>query len=280
MSWIELQFKGEDGQLANEYFCNGRKVVIPYPCTLSYECSPYLLTFSPGYYHVELYGGSGGNTSASHGGKGGFTQGSLFFHHKTSLYLFIGGSGLDAYDTEHGGGFNGGGSGYYIRGSGGGATDIRQTIDDLYSRILVAGGGGGAMYNNDELVVSDGGHGGGFNGSIGGLYLHHRPCIATQTGCVDGVDTNNNGEFGFGSNFSVQYHPGAGGGGWYGGGGANGCGGSGGSSYIMDGIKGETKTGVNYGNGYVIISQYVTKRSCSFPHIHFHFFFTLITIIK
>ena len=98
-----------------------------------------------GYYILEAWGASGGNSSAS-GGRGAYAKGTIFLTKGQEIYVYVGQTGI------YGGpeGFNGGGAcnvswGY----TGGGATDFRlidgNWKDDLSlnSRILVAGAGGG-----------------------------------------------------------------------------------------------------------------------------------------
>ena len=104
-------------------------------------------------------------------------------------------------------------------------------------------------------MQQEGGNGGGLKGEKGGVtYVNdYYPCIGTQNGCENGSSVNSeNGLFGIGAG-SAPYDRGGGGGGWYGGGAAAYSGSSGGSSYFGDFRHGETKPGVNEGNGYAII---------------------------
>ena len=92
----------------------------------------------------------------------------------SSIYIYIGGIGLNGTNKEGGrGGWNGGGNGTWDHsddescGGGGGATDIRtvngnwDNFNSLKSRIMVAGAGGGGAY-----VLRCGGYGGGLNGGL------------------------------------------------------------------------------------------------------------------
>ena len=256
----------------NEYIDNPsylikNQIIIPYQCQSKTICFPYLISFEEGSYSIELYGGSGGNASRSLGGKGGYTKANVHFFKRESFYLFIGSSGQNAKENNHEGGYNGGGSGTNIRGSGGGATDLRLTKNDLNTRILVAAGGGGAM-DNENSVFSNGGDGGGLIGNIGDLYKDEIPCIPTQDGCVNGTDNLSVGTFGYGANVPSDESPiGGGGGGWWGGGSANGCGSAGGSSHILLSLDGITLSGKNVGYGYAIITKLISKQTCvSYPN--------------
>lgn len=117
-----------------------------------------------GYYVVELWGASGGPSSAK-AGRGGYTKGTVYLTKETKLYIYTGEA-----STNGAGGFNGGGAGADKGYGGGGATDIRlvdgswNNFDSLKSRIMVAGGGGGA---NAYSTGSYGGYAGGLIGDYG-----------------------------------------------------------------------------------------------------------------
>lgn len=99
-----------------------------------------------GYYKLEAWGAQGGVIDA---GFGGYAVGVYYLTRGESLYIYVG----EAGSTKTTSAFNGGGlcSGYlsgslYHNGfaGGGGATDIRTTMNLTYDdRIMVAGGGGG-----------------------------------------------------------------------------------------------------------------------------------------
>ncbi len=195
----------------------------------------------------ELWG-----ASSLKGGQGGYATGEKTFNRSDVLYFYCGGQGSRTL-----GGFNGGGNppkettkGY----GGGGATDVRLNIDDLYNRFIVAGGG-----TMGALSVS--GFGGGLEGegyeesggtqTRGGINPYGTNGLFGRGGdCVDGE-----GAFGC-----------AGGGGWYGGAGAKQTSSSnvieamagGGSAYIGGVENGETQSGGsskgNAGDGYIIIT--------------------------
>ena len=238
------------------------------------------ITLFPGLYKIECYGASGGggngSNSSTYAGYGGYTSGKIKIKEELDIYMYIGGAGEHAVVCK--GGWNGGGSADNVRsssGSGGGATDIRleygtwNNVTSLRSRIMVAGGGGGgARYN------AKGGDGGGLTGING-------------NGASGGGQTyggSSYGKFGIGgSGPTTNYGKGCGGGGYYGGGvNPNGNSyyhsGGGGSSFIsgMEGCNAinsngahtgqsihysglyftecETKSGVNIGDGYVLIT--------------------------
>ena len=265
-------FEGENGSL-----------IIPYPCSFSYDCSPYLIDFKAGTYIIDLYGASGGHAQVSSiqsesGGKGGHVSALITFPQRQKLYLYIGGKGQNKWDSPKKGGFNGGGNSNDNRGTGGGATDLRTAKDDFYQRTLVAGGGGGAFSNPDTGRHAPGGNGGGLEGEPGGVADQgFFPCFGTQSECKVNQTRGNlfdDGDFGKGS--AADF--GGGGGGWYGGGSANACGSSGGSSYYGNLPFGYSETGVHNGNGYAVINTiFLFQSETSFCHsFRFYFFhFTL-----
>ena len=280
MNKITLSFQGNSKDLVNPHYYSQNSFFVPYPCSLSYSCSPYLVTFPPGSYSISLFGGSGGNTSLTTGGKGGMTQGFATFNKKTSFFLFLGGSGTNREESVHYGGYNGGGSGYDQRGSGGGATDLRKNINDLYSRVLVASGGGGGMENYEKPPVhTNGGDGGGLNGTKGGIGVGQMVgCIGTQDGCKEG-NNDTPGLFGHGSNHTGNDFNGGGGSGWWGGGSASGSGGSGGSSYINLPFSGFTRSGSHLGNGFAVITKLNNLRTCQYMRFqHFSIFLFVLSL--
>ncbi len=214
---------------------------------------------SPGKYELECWGAEGGATNgggAASGiskiaGKGGYSVGTITLTSRTTVYVYVGGQGLSQAISAPGG-FNGGGNsgaGAVIAcGSGGGASDIRLGVDDLYARVIVAGGGGAAGFQecNGSSGVISGGHGGGTTGGtpIAGSYAARIGQGGTQmAGGAGGAETYGNGNpgsFGLGGNGAASgtsANGAGGGGGWYGGGaGANGsncaAGGGGGSGYV------------------------------------------------
>ena len=138
-------------------------------------------------------------------GSGVYVSAILNLRKSTKLYFSIGGQGEYSYkptseepyssENRPKGGYNGGGDGsnYYCldkliesgSSGGGGATDIKAEINDLFHRIIVAGGGGGTDNNNVDSESSQddgsGGAGGGLEAQgywIEGQYKDN--CIANQ----------------------------------------------------------------------------------------------------
>ena len=213
-----------------------------------------------GSYKIEVWGASGGDAynnkylhANSHGGRGGYSAGTVNLTENTTLYVVVGGRGK--YGSGYiAGGFNGGGTGGANgSGSGGGATDVRLKsgvleTDSLNSRIIVAGGGGGSddassCYENCSLS-NDGSGGAGGGITTEGAYiegvLHTRyasgqlPFTTTDfTGSL--VDSS---KLGVGENGTATDTGGAGGG-YYGGVATkHGNGGGGGGSSFISGHAG------------------------------------------
>lgn len=213
-----------------------------------------------GSYKIEVWGASGGDAynnkylhANSHGGRGGYSAGTVNLTENTTLYVVVGGRGK--YGSGYiAGGFNGGGTGgANSSGSGGGATDVRLKsgvleTESLNSRIIVAGGGGGSddassCYENCSLS-NDGSGGAGGGITTEGAYiegvLHTRyasgqlPFTTTDfTGSL--VDSS---KLGVGENGTATDTGGAGGG-YYGGVATkHGNGGGGGGSSFISGHAG------------------------------------------
>lgn len=222
-----------------------------------------------GIYKLECWGAQGGyRSSASYGGKGGYSVGTITLTEKTPIYIYTGGSGNStgsATNSIYSGGFNGGGYRYGFKG-GGGASDIRIGRDSLYARVIVAGGGG-----SDGKSSYSGGYGGGTSGARGSFGCGSYGYGGNQTSSYSGLSaiasqgtTNRSSNcaagFGFGG-FGVYYasgYGGAGGGGWYGGQGTypdgsvdDDGGGGGGSGYIYT-----SSTAKNYPSGCLLNSTH------------------------
>lgn len=237
------------------------------------------ITLPIGTYTMKCYGGFGGyRYFKGSAPRGGYAQGTIKLNSFEDIYVRVGGSGLFGYLDFSGmtdyvdyndaitpnRGFNGGGlcctQGDTRASYGGGASDIRIGVDDVYARVIVAGGGGGhgsAETSGSRFGGSGGGESGGASsGSNYGTVLGP----GTQTGTP--TDTNSygiGGGFGYGGNAVAQSSgnfPGPGGGGWYGGsgcysdsGGDDDRGGCGGSGYVLtaDSFKPE---------GYLLTEEY------------------------
>lgn len=228
------------------------------------------VTLNAGTYTLECWGAQGGyRYSSSYGGAGGYSIGTLSLSSKTTLYIYVGGSGNSVTSANssgyYPGGFNGGGYRNTYKG-GGGATDIRIGTDSLYSRVIVAGGGG-----SDGSSSQSGGYAGGTSGARGSFgygsygYGGNQTATYSSLNAIASQGTNNNSSdcaagFGFGGFgcYSSSGYGGAGGGGWYGGQGTypdgsgdDDGGGGGGSGYVYT-----SSTASNYPSGCLLNSSY------------------------
>ena len=246
-------------QVASAYtHCVGNECEVSLTYTGSYQ------TYSPPAnatnFRFEVYGAAGGR-----GGAGGVVRGT-FTEVPEAMFIFVGeaggmGSGIDG--GFNGGGASGGNSG--TEGAGGGATDIRLSLN-LESRIVVAGGGGGG----GGEAGGNGGHGGTEFAAHGGSGQASGGGGATQTeGGFAGVSNGGfqagtPGQLGLGGSggFSTFAGGGGGGGGYYGGGGggaddntccSDGGGGGGGSSFADTNFVTDVshQAGVSWGHGWV-----------------------------
>ena len=215
---------------------------IQYPCKLTYSCTNYRSLFPPGKYRIKLCGANGGvhpslqittKKEPDFPYAGGCTTGLITLKSTTEFFIYLGGHGImnTASTIGGNGGYNGGGDtnvdSTYMGTSGGGASDIRAEIDDVFHRIIVAGGGGGGDDISSSGITENDGKGGSGGGiEAQGWYTSkttiEAKCIANQ---ISGFSFGN-GESG--SNSGTK-HPsgstyksgksdiGGAGGGWYGG---------------------------------------------------------------
>ncbi len=230
--------------------------------TVNSTSNPYSTFTAPmtGVYKIELWGAKGGGNDplstslGSRAGMGSYVSGEIELKENDVLYIYVGGAGtLNTSSELTEGGYNGGGSTYWVTlanstGSGGGATDVRLTSGawdndtSLQSRIMVAGAGGGSddtgaasatiNANNDE----SGGSAGGLNG-IAAITAGSRATYGFGTQISGGVAASGgvSGGFGYGgSKTATAGDYGGGASGYYGGasGGGSFQGAGGGSSYI------------------------------------------------
>ena len=227
------------------------------------------VTLPKGIYTLECWGAQGGyRSNSSYGGKGGYSTGTLTLTQKTTIYIYVGGSGnsvTSASNSIYPGGFNGGGYRYNYKG-GGGATDIRIGSASLYARVIVAGGGG-----SDGSPNYSGGYAGGVSGTRGNFgcgsygYGGSQTASYSSLSAINSQGTTNSSSncaagFGFGG-FGCYYASGsggAGGGGWYGGQGTypdgsgdDDGGGGGGSGYVYT-----SSSASNYPQGCLLNSSY------------------------
>jgi uncharacterized repeat protein (TIGR01451 family) len=232
----------------------------------------------------DLDGAAGGSVAAGFtpggaGGLGGHVHSTLAVTPGATLYLRVGGQGEDGGPNSDGaeGGFNGGGTiscgvGCVLTmgAGGGGASDVRSSVDGLGNRLLVAGGGGGAGFGSS--APSEPGDGGDSATAAPTLSSDVETPTTTLSGggpgTLDGPGaagvrlaglvsihgSPGDGAVGGGSSGGGPY--GAGGGGLYGGGaGAGGqivyTGGGGGSNLVGGGTA---TNGVREGDGLIRIT--------------------------
>lgn len=247
------------------YGGNSEKSVLNF----AYTGKAQSVTLEPGKYVLECWGAQGGyRSNSSYGGKGGYSTGTLTLTQKTTIYIYVGGSGnsvTSASNSIYPGGFNGGGYRYNYKG-GGGATDIRIGSASLYARVIVAGGGG-----SDGSSGYSGGYAGGVSGARGNFgcgsygYGGSQTASYSSLSAINSQGTTNSSSncaagFGFGG-FGCYYasgYGGAGGGGWYGGQGTypdgsgdDDGGGGGGSGYVYT-----SSSASNYPQGCLLNSSY------------------------
>lgn len=233
---------------------------------------------------VDMAGAAGGqgsstvNGTTDAGGTGGRVQGTLTVVPGQTLYIEVGGAGVDGVNGGAGG-FNGGGNGNtgfgaYFGSGGGGGSDIRIGGNTITDRVVVAGGGGGGGYNYFACCNYEaGGPGGGLIGQAGwaaNIQGGTAPGAGGSQvaggagGFFAGYCTANSGTLGIGGDdcTSASNAGAGGGGGYYGGGGGVWAGGGGGSSYV-DGLTTVTNNaqGTQTGNGYVNITYLVPTPS-------------------
>lgn len=181
------------------------------------------VTLPRGKYKLEVWGAQGGERYSGYGGRGGYSVGTIDLKNQTNIFVYVGNKPpyVGTARSVVPGGFNGGGNGFnrnyedystYAQG-GGGATDIRIGVDDLYSRVIVAGGGAGSEYY--DLSIHN------YGGGITSGDYNANAYKATQESAGPG------GSFGQGASsptagYNYNYGPPGAGGGWYGGGLRNG----------------------------------------------------------
>lgn len=251
--------------VSSVYGGNSEKSVLNF----AYTGKAQSVTLEPGKYVLECWGAQGGyRSNSSYGGKGGYSTGTLTLTQKTTIYIYVGGSGnsvTSASNSIYPGGFNGGGYRYNYKG-GGGATDIRIGSASLYARVIVAGGGG-----SDGSPSYSGGYAGGVSGTRGNFgcgsygYGGSQTASYSSLSAINSQGTTNSSSncaagFGFGG-FGCYYasgYGGAGGGGWYGGQGTypdgsgdDDGGGGGGSGYVYT-----SSSASNYPQGCLLNSSY------------------------
>ncbi|KKT91319.1 MAG: hypothetical protein UW91_C0034G0002 [Parcubacteria group bacterium GW2011_GWF2_45_11] len=257
----ETQLLSMDSDAANWNLWDGSAT----STTFNYTGGQQTYTVPAGVTKVTatLYGAQGGGSG---GGLGGLAVATFNVTPGNVLNIYVGGSGsIDTGGYNGGGNSSGSGSGHGY--GGGGASDVRLNGISTSDRVIVAAGGGGASFQNN----CGGGNGGGTVGNSGSCAGGQG---GTQTSGGNGstvASPGSNGAFFQGGAASGGMYPGGGGGGgYYGGGGGSGAdlyntsyygGGGGGSGYIISTATGtSTTSGVQSGNGQVVISPFVTIR--------------------
>ena len=143
-------------EVINQYSVSPLNLLTTFDCVFFtfIEQNYHIIHLPKGRWLFELWGASGGyslyQSKSEDPGHGAYISGVINIKHNITLYGYVGGKGKNNSSKNKGiGGFNGGANGANdehdfncYSGGGGGATDIRLNIDDLYSRIIVAGGGG------------------------------------------------------------------------------------------------------------------------------------------
>jgi hypothetical protein len=160
MSWASISVGDTNKGNTHKVVRTNEYVSLPFPCSDSTDCTHYSVTLEAGRYSLEVWGAQGGNDTTypdtCFGGRGGYSKGTVQLRTKTTIYVYVGGSGTGSLDNSN-----------YGPAGGGGGTDIRlqsglwNNTNGLKSRIIVAGGGGGRFGKNYENVQ-------GFVGNDGG----------------------------------------------------------------------------------------------------------------
>ena len=214
---------------------------LKYPCDDYSSCHPIEITFEPGFYFLECWGGSGTfilrNSYVGKGGTGGYSSGVFVNKKRTRLFLYIGASKNLTFGAEKlNSTFNGSPGGNNREdGVGGGATDFRRRNgewnENPSSRIIVAAGGGsGRTSSTYGFYEIKGGDGGGLEGEPGQGVTCTSPYGGQNKSIVQECEKTGfiHGTFGSGAgNFWS-----GGGRGWWGGGCVGYGAGGGGSGYI------------------------------------------------
>ncbi len=211
------------------------------------------------------------NYYVSGGGLGGLVTETVTATASGVYTVMVGGVGgnVPAAGTAGGpGGFNGGGAGgsngtaFQAGGGGGGATYVCGGVFTTSSSnlLVVAGGGGGAGLANTPFDGDRGGLGGGATGAAGYSANALSPSLCGQGGSQSAGGAAGTSGGGAGSATGLTGATGlglggGGGGGYFGGGSGTNGGGGGGSSFVPSfATAGTNSQGINYSNGYVIIT--------------------------
>lgn len=229
------------------------------PLTFTYTGSyqTFVVPINVKSLKITAKGAAGGPVDNASGGNGGCMTAVIIVVPLSTLYIYVGGmGGSGGANGNMNPGFNGGAVGAsrstaynwaWQGSSGGGATDIRTSLEDLHSRLVVAGGGGGVGH----YAMGSAGSGGGIIGESGSGGWNCNGGGATASAGGSGCGGTSSGTFGEGSRGGAcgTYVGGGGGGGYYGGGGACSGPGGGGSGYAAASSLISSSNGCNDGNG-------------------------------
>src|SRR5574344_1887815 len=229
-----------------------------------------------GDYILETWGAQGGESKYSTlytGGSGGYSRGTVHLTGGQTVYVVVGGKGVNAYGTTsvelhlEGRNYNGGSdytfaSSNSIHSGSGGATHIAttsgllSTLSSNQSSILIVAGGGGASssHANTPSYSGNGGSGGGTtgtNGITGNTTCYNYGLGGTQSAggsyqtCATDPrsDAVAPGSFGLGGMNSGSFA--GGGAGYYGGGGGWHGPGGGGSGYVSSSLTNRSMSCLN-----------------------------------
>ncbi len=196
---------------------------------------------------ITAAGAKGGITSTGVAGNGGIATGTIAVTPGSTLYYAVGGAGSGGTAGLPGGGTGSGGGG----GGGGGMTWVSTAPSFSTTTVIIVGAGGGGSLSSSGVGGAGGGLTGGTGSGGGG------GGGGTQTGGGSGGGSGQAGSAGKGGNGGGTNGSG-GGAGYYGGGGGGDVGwaaGGGGSSFMKSTMTAtSTNSGVNAGNGYLVIS--------------------------
>ena len=238
---------------------------------VNYTGSIQMTTLPPGKYLMEAYGASGGksghNKNATYGGYAG---GYFTTNKPKTIYVVIGGVGIDQHAVSNttvlAGGYNGAGNGAEALedSSGGGSASHIALLPGLLAElsshrdaVLVVGGGAGGN-GCSSMTGGHGGYGNNTSGADGAAYGGN-PSGAGKGGTLTsggaGGTNSGAGSFGTGGSTGVAYAwPGAGGGDNLSGGGGSGGGGSSYANTTYISNPSNTYTGgPNAGLGYAVL---------------------------
>jgi hypothetical protein len=184
--WASVSVGDSNKGNTNNVVQTNEYVSLPFPCSDSADCTYYSVALEPGLYDLEVWGAQGGNDSTypttCFGGRGGYSKGTVQLRSKTTLYVYVGGSGTGSTSDV-----------YWGSSGGGGATDVRlqngawNDTNGLKTRIIVAGGGGGRHGKNRESTQGFVGNDGG--GTVAPTYTSNSVTITGGTQTSSGTST-------------------------------------------------------------------------------------------